>query len=61
MHNSTFVPSSSREPSSTPKIFTITPILVSSSSYDEKEDENTPPPTQPPLVESIEHEPAPTL
>jgi hypothetical protein len=56
--NSTFVPSSTCDPSSTFVPSSI-PILVSSSSDDDSEDENPPLPTHLPPDESIEHEPAP--
>jgi hypothetical protein len=57
--NSMFVPSSAYKPSSTfvPSSF---PILVSSSSDRENEDENQPPCAHLPPYESIEHEPTPT-
>jgi hypothetical protein len=54
-----FVPSSACESYSTFVPYFV-PILVSSSSYDDNEDENRPPPAHPPLDESIKLEPAPT-
>jgi hypothetical protein len=57
--NSTFVPSSVCEPSST-FLSSSVPILVSSFSDDESEDENPPPLAHLPPDESIEHELAPT-
>jgi hypothetical protein len=57
--NSMFVPSSTCEPSSTFVPFFF-PILFSSSSDDDGEDENAPMPTHLPQDDSIEHEPTPT-
>jgi hypothetical protein len=51
--NSTFVSSSTNDPSSTFVPYSG-PILVSSSD-DDSEDENPPPPTHLPTDESIEH------
>jgi hypothetical protein len=55
--NSTIVPSSTHEPSSTFFLSSV-PILVSSSD-DDSEDENTPLPAHLPLDESFEIEPTP--
>jgi hypothetical protein len=55
--NSTIVPSSTREPSSTFVPYFV-PILVSYS-YDDSEDENPPPPAHLPPDESFEPEPIP--
>jgi hypothetical protein len=66
MFNSTFVPSSTCKLSSLnmqsaiPNFFASAPILVHSFLDDESEDEN-PPPTTHPLVESIEYKPTPSL
>jgi hypothetical protein len=62
MPNLTFAPSPTYEPSwvnvpySIPIIFSNALILVSSSSYDDSEDENPSLPTHPPLVESVDGE-----
>jgi hypothetical protein len=55
--NSTFVPSSAYKPSST-FVPSSVPILVSSSSDDDREDENPPSPAHLPPYDSIELEPA---
>jgi hypothetical protein len=56
--NSTFVPSSTCDPSSTSMPYFF-PILISSSSDDDSEDENPPPHAHLASYESIEHETAP--
>jgi hypothetical protein len=57
--NLAFVPSSTCKPSSA-FVSSSIPIMVSSYSYDDNENENPPLPTHLPPNESIEHEPEPT-